>query len=101
MPVMRVEKEEPRGSNLRGVEYGTREPSCKGYVGVYGHVLSSWTLNGVATLEPDGCSECLTPKSPRVMKRGPRGTARRPDLVRWCLWKKTLHSSLQSLIPFR
>jgi hypothetical protein len=48
MPVMHVEKEEPLGSDLRGVESRTQEPSYQGYVGVYGHVLSSWTLNGVA-----------------------------------------------------
>jgi hypothetical protein len=49
MPVMRVEKEEPLGPDLRGVESGTREPSCQGYVGVYGHILSSWTPNDVAS----------------------------------------------------
>jgi hypothetical protein len=45
---MHVEKEEPLGPDLRGVEYGTQEPSYQGYVGVYGHALSSWTLNGAA-----------------------------------------------------
>jgi hypothetical protein len=45
MPVMRVDKEEPLGLDLRGVESGTQEPYYQGYMGVYGHVLSSWTPN--------------------------------------------------------
>jgi hypothetical protein len=48
MPVMRVEEKEPLGLDLRGVESGTQEPSCQGYMGVYGHALWSWTSNGMA-----------------------------------------------------
>jgi hypothetical protein len=45
MLVMRVEKDEPLGLDLRGEESGIQESSCQGYVVVYGHVLSGWTPN--------------------------------------------------------
>jgi hypothetical protein len=43
--VMRVEGEVPLSPDSRGLESGTREPSCKGHVGVYSYVLSSQTLD--------------------------------------------------------
>jgi hypothetical protein len=52
-------------------------------VGACGYVPSCQVINGAASQEPGGHGACPVPKSPRVARKGPQGTARWQNSVRF------------------